>query len=359
MRFRSWTHGCLALVLAVVASVVLAQDIAGGSDHPLIRRVPGTTLVGYAQTAHGNLDFQVSSYVDFDLKSGKRRYSTPALALDGRVTRLWYEAPGSTTADQLYQRQSKALLDQGFNVLYDSASGDSGAPDKWVNFLATFAPGKRDAIPASRSPRIFSSARSASLHTGTYQKDNTTVRLVAVDWPKAEEAVQARRGAYIAIDVVQARSLRGGPSAIPASNEQTAALQSASGHANDAAPGPAWRSTLEQSGRVALGGVEFASGSAVLQPSSQAVLTQVAEYLKARPEVRVFVVGHTDSTGDLQGNLELSRQRAQAVADALTRDADLAPGRTSAHGVGPLAPIADNATSAGRARNRRIDLVRR
>lgn len=354
MRFRSWVHGCLALVLAAVVGVVLAQDMAGATDHPLIARVPGTALVGYAQTAHGNLDFQVSSYVDFDLNTGRRRYSTPALALDGRVTRLWYEAPGTSTADQLYQRQSQALVNHGFNVLYDSANDTSNAPDKWVNFLATFAPGKRDAIPADRSPRVFSSARSASLHTGTYQKDNTTVRLVAVDWPKADSAVQARRGAYIAIDVVEARSLRGGASAPPAT-----AGSSAPGQANDAAPGPAWRGALEQGGHVALGGVEFSSGSAELDAASRVVLSQVADYLKAHPELRLYVVGHTDNTGDLQGNVDLSRDRAQAVADALAQAASLVPGQLSAHGVGPLAPIADNTTSVGRARNRRIELVRR
>ncbi len=357
MRFGLWAHKCLSMLLMLVASfagIAFAQDMAGASDHPLVRRVPGTVLVGYAQATHGNLDFQVSSYVDFDLESGKRRYSTPALALDGRVTRLWYEAAGGTTAEQLYQRQSQALLAQGFNVLYDSASDKTTAPDKWVNFLATYAPGKRDAIPAERSSRVFSSARAASLRTGTYQKDNTTVRLVTVDWPKAEEAVQARRGAYMAIDVVEARSLRKvGQIAAPTAAGTPAV------NTNDAGAGPAWRAALEQGGHVALGGIEFASGSAVLDDSSRVVLSQVADYLKSKPDVRLFVVGHTDGTGNLQGNLDLSRQRAEAVADAVNRAADLAPGRVSAHGVGPLAPIADDATSAGRARNRRIELVRR
>ena len=352
MRFRSWLRGVLSLLLALSAGVAMAQsttqDLAGASDHPLIRRVPTATLVGYAQIAHGNLDFQASPYVDFDLESGKRRYSTAALALDGSITRLWYEVPGKITADQLYQQHAKALLAQGFNELYDSGSDKSTASDKWVNFLATFAPGKRDDIPAVRSSRIFSNARTSSLRTGTYQKDNTTVRLVAVDWPKAEESVQAKRGAYIAIDVVQARSLS---SAAPAPG--------VAAHANDDASGPAWKGALEQSGHVALGGVEFAAGSALLSESSRAVLEQVADYLKAQQDVRLFIVGHTDSTGELQGNMELSRERAEVVAEVLTRDAGLSPGRVSAHGVGPLAPIADNTTSAGRTRNRRIELVRR
>jgi len=342
MRAGFWVRWVLWLALALggVASAV-AQDVAGGQDHPLIQRYPGATLVGYAQLHHGSIDFQSTSYTGFDLDTGRRRYAEAPLTLDGRVTRLWYEAAGKTTSAQLYDYQARALTAQGFKALYDSTKDSGAGAGKWVNFLASFANGKRDALVNNRSCQVFSSARTASLRTGTFQKDNTTVRLVAIDWLQGDAASKARKGAYIAIDIVEARVL------------QEPAVRTLAAPADDALI-----RTLASSGRVLLAGAGFGSGSAVMDETTHAVLARVATYLKANPAVRLYVVGHTDGTGDLEDNLELSRQRAQAVVDTLEHDFEIDHSRLTAHGVGPLAPVADNNTAAGRAKNRRVELVR-
>lgn len=334
----------LALTLGTAAGAG-AQDIAGGRDHPLVPRYPGSVLIGYWQAPHGSIDFQTTTYTDFDLDAGRRRYAEPPLTQDGRVTRLWYEAAGSTTAAQLYDSHARALAAQGFQTLYDSARDSGTAPAKWVNFLASFAPERRDALPTNRTARVFSAARPASLRTGTFQQDNTTVRLVAVDWPKSDEASKARQGAYIAIDIVEARVLREPPPA------RTGA---------GAAPAPADTAFAKDlsDGRAALAGVRFVSGSASFEAGARAVLADVAAYLKAHLDERFYVVGHTDDSGELRANLELSRQRAQAVLELLVHDFGIAPERLSAHGVGPLAPVADNASRAGREKNRYVEIVR-
>ena len=342
MQAGFWVRWVLWLALALGGGAsAMAQDVAGGQDHPLIHRYPGATLVGYAQLRHGTIDFQSSSYTGFDLDTGRRHYAEAPLTLDGRVTRLWYEVAGKTTSAQLYDSQVRALTAQGFKALYDSTKDSGAGAGKWINFLASFAEGKRDALVNNRSCQVFSSARTASLRTGTFQKDNTTIRLVTIDWPQGDAASKARQGAYIAIDIVEARVLQ----------EPTA--RTVATPADD----PLLRS-LAATGRALLAGSGFGSGSAAMDDTTRAVLARVAGYLKANPEVRLYVVGHTDGTGDLEGNLELSRQRAQAVVDALERDFDIDHNRLSAHGVGPLAPLADDSTAAGRAKNRRVELVR-
>lgn len=341
--WRRWLMSLVLLVLAVsTAAGAAAKDVAGASDHPLVPRFPGSVLVGYAQVPQGSIDFQTTTYTGFDLDGGRRRYAEPPLTLDGRVTRLWYEAPGTTTSAQLYDAQARALLSHGFQTLYDSAQDKDATPAKWVNFLASFAPGKRDALVTNRTPQVFSSARPASLRTGTFQQDNTTVRLVAVDWPQGDAGSRARQGAYIAIDIVEARALRALSSPVVVSASSDSALSKA----------------LTGPGRATLAGVQFLSGSATLVEGARAALAGVAAYLKAQPAARLYIVGHTDGSGALEGNLELARLRAQAVVDVLEHDFAVASGRISAHGVGPLAPIADNSTAAGRARNRRVELVR-
>ena len=74
--------------------------------------------------------------------------------------------------------------------------------------------------------------------------------------------------------------------------------------------------------------------------------------------MKLYVVGHTDNAGSLAQNVDLSKRRAQAVVTALTTRHQVAPARLHADGVGPLAPVAGNDDEAGRAKNRRVELVK-
>ena len=99
----------------------------------------------------------------------------------------------------------------------------------------------------------------------------------------------------------------------------------------------------------------FETGKATLKPESQEQLKNLAEILKAYPKVAIKIGGYTDNTGDPQGNLKLSQQRADAVmADLVKLGVDRS--RLTADGYGQEHPIADNSTEEGRARNRRIDI---
>jgi outer membrane protein OmpA-like peptidoglycan-associated protein len=104
-----------------------------------------------------------------------------------------------------------------------------------------------------------------------------------------------------------------------------------------------------------LRGVYFETGKARLLPQSTAVLDEVAAALLANPQWRVEVAGYTDSTGSGAVNRRLSLARADAVRAYLVR-AGVPPSRLVARGYGPSHPVAPNATAAGRARNRRVEL---
>jgi outer membrane protein OmpA-like peptidoglycan-associated protein len=114
---------------------------------------------------------------------------------------------------------------------------------------------------------------------------------------------------------------------------------------------------LEAGGHAAVYGIQFDTGLAVLKPESSAALTEIAKLLAVKPALQLRLVGHTDSVGALDANVKLSQARAEAAMAALTRQHGVAPARLSAHGVGPLAPVATNASEEGRARNRRVELV--
>jgi outer membrane protein OmpA-like peptidoglycan-associated protein len=108
---------------------------------------------------------------------------------------------------------------------------------------------------------------------------------------------------------------------------------------------------------IILKGINFAFDSSVLTPESKKVLDedQRISRLKGEPNIRVEVAGHTDSVGSQAYNQKLSERRAQAVVDYLvSRGVD--PKRLKSVGYGKDKPIASNATDAGRAENRRVEL---
>jgi outer membrane protein OmpA-like peptidoglycan-associated protein len=105
-----------------------------------------------------------------------------------------------------------------------------------------------------------------------------------------------------------------------------------------------------------LAGDAFASGQASLTGAAATSVKALATYLLAGPQVSVRVEGHTDNQGAAAANLALSQRRADAVRDALVA-AGLPRARAQAVGRGHLQPVTDNASAAGRAKNRRVEIV--
>jgi len=120
-----------------------------------------------------------------------------------------------------------------------------------------------------------------------------------------------------------------------------------------------WRDEIQATGHAAVYGIYFDTDKAELTPDSDLALQEIAALLKKNNALSLRVVGHTDSTGDFAHNVALSEARAKTVVTALSTRFGIVAARLSAHGVGPLAPVASNETEEGRARNRRVELVRR
>lgn len=115
--------------------------------------------------------------------------------------------------------------------------------------------------------------------------------------------------------------------------------------------------TSEARGQVmTLSGDAFASGQSRLKPEARANLQRVVEFVNRFPGKDVVIEGHTDSQGGANLNQVLSQKRAEAVRDALVQDG-VAAARLTAVGLGEDRPVADNATTEGRARNRRVEIV--
>jgi OOP family OmpA-OmpF porin len=113
---------------------------------------------------------------------------------------------------------------------------------------------------------------------------------------------------------------------------------------------------LNTDGRIALY-INFETGKSDIKAESQPIIDQIVELLKSNPALKISVEGHTDNTGTAANNKTLSENRAKAVRSALiAKGTDQA--RLSSKGFGQESPLADNETEEGRAKNRRVEIVK-
>jgi OOP family OmpA-OmpF porin len=115
---------------------------------------------------------------------------------------------------------------------------------------------------------------------------------------------------------------------------------------------------LNATGHAAVYGIYFDTGKSTIKPESAQALGEIAKLLAANAGLKLFVVGHTDNVGGVESNIKLSQDRAEAVLQALVRDHKIAPARLRAFGCGLFSPVSANDTDEGRAKNRRVELVK-
>ena len=116
------------------------------------------------------------------------------------------------------------------------------------------------------------------------------------------------------------------------------------------------RSELAARGRVALY-LNFDTDKATIRADGKPAIDEIITLMKQDATLKLAVEGHTDNSGDARHNKELSQQRAAAVVEALVK-ASIDRARLSSSGLGDSRPLADNKDEEGRARNRRVELVR-
>lgn len=304
MPLRKHYIGLAAATLLFACGAALS---ATAQDHPLISAYPGSTLT------RGD----TKAFAEYKLVTGYDAKQKKLLgkSLEGKLTRNHYQNPTRRSVLEIYKNYERALQTAGAEILFTCANtecGPSWASSMWNRFngIKTFTP---------------QNARYIAAHIKNAAGADAYVAIM----------IGKRRSS---IDVLE-----------PAAMEQGLVVVDAEQLGKG----------LDRKGYVIVQGIYFDTDKAILKPDSKPALEQTAKLLKDRPALKLFVVGHTDMQGDFNHNLELSRQRARAVVQALVQDYAIAANRLEGHGVGPLAPQASNASDAGRAANRRVVLVAR
>jgi len=313
-------------VALLCASPVLAEfqwtdiEIEGSQDHPMFSRFPGAVIAAYS----------VRSFDEYVLPLGSDGESlTESLDLEGRVTRIQYGGMSSDRSTlEIFRNYETAMKTAGFEILFQAKA--KGLPVYWPAILYdevnTFDPDP-NFLPSRTPP----SARYLSGELARPEGDVYVSLLVL-----AVEAYGVPDQPLVQLDVIEIEPMETGLITVDAG---------------------AIADNIAKTGHVALYGILFDTGTAELKPESAPVLDEVAAAIREDSDLKLYIVGHTDSVGGLESNMDLSRDRAAAVLTALASRDGIDTGRVSAHGVGPLAPVASNATEEGQRLNRRVELV--
>ncbi|MCR9288375.1 MAG: OmpA family protein [Bacteroidetes bacterium] len=116
--------------------------------------------------------------------------------------------------------------------------------------------------------------------------------------------------------------------------------------------------TIMEKGKVIINDIQFDYDNAAIRPSSMPIIHRIADMLKAHPDLKLSIEGHTDSDGSTSYNLKLSEARAQAVKAALL-NLSISESRLQASGFGETKPMFPNDSDGGKMKNRRVELVRK
>jgi flagellar motor protein MotB len=292
------------LFLALSAS---AQDAEGSHDHPLISRYPGSTINEYNEKAFDEYELPVS-------KCSNGKYEKTQ-HVEGKVSALYYTTPEGRSAVEIFRNYDSALKNAGFQTLF-TCSKTCGEPPPSGTFPVNDAFGNYAEDTRYLAAKLARPAGDVYVALWVYDSSfDVKTFLAVIESKPMESGLVTVNAATLAADI-------------------------------------------GRTGHASVYGIYFDTGKADVKPESDATMKEIAKLLQQNPQLKLYVVGHTDNQGTLDMNMDLSKRRADAVQAALTTKYGVAPARLHALGDGPSAPVASNDAEEGRAKNRRVELVK-
>jgi OmpA-OmpF porin, OOP family len=295
------------VICGAIAAFAAEGDVAGSKDFPGIGRFKGSVITGYDVKDFNATRLQAAAFAD-----GK---PTDERKPEGRITRIAYKTGPGPSIIEVSRNFEAQLKKAGFDTLLACNTDECGG----IPFSEAL-----DVLPI---PAMWIDGFDYRYYAGHKTTDGgETYATVLVS--KNNDDIYAQLVVAEVGEMV---------------NKMIDAAAMAKG--------------LGETGHIALYGIYFDTDKAVVKPESAPTLAEIAKLLNGQPSLNVFIVGHTDNQGTYDYNMDLSRKRAEAVAAALAQSYKIAPTRMHTAGVGFLAPVASNAEEAGRALNRRVELV--
>lgn len=323
------------LALAFALTYSLPSAAAALSDHPLVGRYQGAELLAMHGSDFDEVALIASPIPDRGRQPGDRGW----LTLEGKSSLYYYRLPAGRSSLEVLRNHQATLEGNGFTTVFTCATSNGSCYQPRPGRLANTAPFDF-ALAYDAAPEL---PRLEGDFIRNYFGENARHLLARRSGPDGEVHVsltvsEHSRGNHAFVRVVESAAMQGGRIEVVTAGQM--------------------KQALDDAGRIDLYGIHFDFDQARVKPESTATLDEIASMLRSDASLTLQLVGHTDNQGGAQYNLDLSRRRAEAVADAL-RSRGIEGSRLDTRGAGAGEPVASNDSEDGRARNRRVELVRR
>ena len=306
------------------------EDVPGSEDHPAISRIPGSYIRYYNEKSYGEFTFPFSELKEVDDENVPQEDKR----VEGKLTTNFYVISDGHSVLEVFRNYEIALEEAGFEILRKQERDFSHnfARQRYnIKWDASEGCNIRGIGVAHETNRQF---YLVARHERTEGDAYISLYIAETDFGRGEDWGQQRP--TVLQTVIEEKEMETG-------------LITTGSIIQD----------IESKGKVSIYGVYFDTDSAEIKLESEETVEKIAEVLRENPELNIHIVGHTDSTGDFDYNIELSKKRAAALVKKLVDEYDINEERLKAAGIGPLAPEATNETEDGRAKNRRVELVKK
>jgi outer membrane protein OmpA-like peptidoglycan-associated protein len=335
MRTRTSPRRWLAS-LPFLFALSAAAHAAPGGDHPLVGRYEGSDLV-----AHSHDDFDEVEIINGPILGTTRGVGAPGWTrVEGKIDLYYYSLPGGRSSLEVLRNYEASLAAKGFATLFTCSTSNGSCYEA--------KPGRSPGTAPYDFANALDQAPELPHLGGDFIRNyfGTNARYLLMKLTRSEGAVYASialaegaHGSHAFVRVIETKEMERGKITFVGAQQMQQALAGA--------------------GRISLYGIHFDFDRDVVMPDSKATLDEIAHLLQSDPSLRLSVVGHTDAQGGAGYNLDLSRRRAANVIAALNRDYGIDAARLVARGAGANEPLAPNDSEENRARNRRVELVKR
>ncbi len=317
----------LALNIAPAQSQV---DAEGASDHPLLTRYPGSFIASY----------EVIKFREYQLATGPitaYRHIEEKQTVAGQWYRITYQfaaEPTEVSLTEFFRDYAAALKKAEVQILAEGLFPDRNVKSQvgggsWIGVAL-----KPNSFPQKSAANLLFKGTSSS--GGTFALIGQINRAEGPTYLAMYGERHSDKTLICHVDIIETKAAETGKVAINIDYLSQA---------------------LAEKGHVSIYDINFDFDSATIRPDSKPALAIIAELLERQTKLQLYIVGHTDMKGTPEYNQQLSQRRAEAVRAALIKDHGISATRLQARGVGLLVPRASNRDEAGRALNRRVELV--
>lgn len=324
------TIAAATIAILLFCGAALAADVPGAKDNPLLKRYEGSEIIGYDYRGFDQFHLITGPLKSHDLPPD------PSTKVMGKHTRILYVAPPERSPLEVFHNYALELEQSGYQTVFACSETECGKANAIPRTL--YHRDRRLSNKGQMSEYAFSSPVEPQFLAATLTRPEGDVH---VSLYAAKETFdhfkETAQRTLVLLDIVETAPMEKKMVTVDAG---------------------AMAKSIEAQGTIALYGIYFDTDKADLKPESAPTLEEIAKLLQADPGLKLYVVGHTDGVGGHDYNMDLSRRRAQAVVQELVGKYAVAGSRLKSAGVGFLAPVGSNEDEEGRAKNRRVELVK-